>query len=347
MSVGLVSREDQRELGTSAVPLLNVWIYFNLVSNVILLPILVLTFMLSKRVTKRHPSLINVCMTWILSGIFSLLLFFGGRAKPTDPDPNSALCITQTSLLYGILPMWSVAVFILMYFILGIISADGRASSVSRSKMTLMLGAPYIAQFCFSIATLVISLKYPKNVTREHKVFYCALKYPPLSDAMSIFTFIMCLGIIMIKLRICVLLFRRCRGMRRNGQSIVVDLQLLVRVIIFGAFVFLGMFVDVVSMFSQRSIAPDLYAATAGTVVFLVFGSQADVLRVWSFWRRDHSPQVSPTSSRGSGWANLDLTSSPRKYEFIATDSDTLRSPMPAHIINHVHRHDDISALTR
>lgn len=118
--------EDQRELGTSAVPILNVWIYFNLVSNVILLPVLVLTFMLSKRVTKRHPSLINVCMTWILSGIFSLLLyvdcfvlgnssgssgltrirrFFGGRAKPTDPDPSSALCITQTSLLYGILPM--------------------------------------------------------------------------------------------------------------------------------------------------------------------------------------------------------------------------------------------------
>lgn len=90
----------------------------------------------------------------------------------------------------------------------------------------------------------------------------------------------------------------------------------------------------------------------AGTVVFLVFGSQAvcscfpipyhrclryssqDVLRVWSFWRRDDSTQVSPTSSRGSSWANLDLTTSPRKHEFVTNNSVTLRSPLPAHIIN-------------
>ncbi|KAJ4482090.1 hypothetical protein J3R30DRAFT_3456379 [Lentinula aciculospora] len=330
MSIVIVARVDQQELGKNAIPLLNVWTYFNLVFNVILLPILVLTFMLSKRVTKRHPSLINVCLTWILSGIFSLLLFFGGRAKPTDPDPSSTLCIAQTSLLYGILPMWSVAVFVLMYFIMGIVSADGRALSVSRVKMMLMLGAPYIAQICFSIATLIISLKRPNHVTREHRFFYCALRYPPLSDAMSIFTFIVCLGIIIIILRLCLLLYRNCRALRRTGELIVIDLQFLVRVIVFAVFIFLGMFVDVVSVFSQRSLAPDLYTALAGTVVFLVFGSQADVLRVWCFWQKDGPVQVSPTPFREAGWVNLDFISSPQMN--LRDYSAILPSPTPAHL---------------
>jgi len=61
------------QLGSSATTYLNVWIYFNLIGNTILLPIVVLTFLFSKT-AKRHPTLINLCITWIFSGIFALLL---------------------------------------------------------------------------------------------------------------------------------------------------------------------------------------------------------------------------------------------------------------------------------
>ncbi|KAJ3801563.1 hypothetical protein GGU11DRAFT_674865, partial [Lentinula aff. detonsa] len=332
---------NQQELGRSATPLLNVWIYFNLVSNIILLPILVLTFVLSKKVTKRHPSLINVCITWIFFGIFSLLLFFGGRAKPTDPNPSAALCIVQTSLLFGIPPMWSVAIFVLMYFILGhmLLVRFKKIKSQTTSLPTVqMLGAPYIVQFCFSLATLVISLQNPQYVTRQHRFFYCALEYPPLSNAMSIFTLIFCLAIITIQFRICLVLYRNCRGLRQAGESMVVDLQFLVRVVVFGVFIITGMFVDVLSMFSQRSVAPDLYVATAGTIVFLVFGSQADVLRVWCFWRKDGPIRVSPASSRESVWANFDLNRSPRKNRTILSESSvTLSPPIPVHLATHIH----------
>ncbi|KIK52075.1 hypothetical protein GYMLUDRAFT_373458 [Collybiopsis luxurians FD-317 M1] len=356
MVAGLVTRANQQEMGKHLTPFLDVWIIFNFLSGVILLPILVLTFLLSKRVTKRHPSLINVCMTWILSGIFSLLLydldlpkrgvaddslhgrFLGGRARPTDPEPSKALCIAQTSLLYGILPMWSVAVFILMYFLLSVVNADGRALNVSRGKMTLMLGAPYFVQFCFSLATLVMSLKDPVRVTREHRVLYCALESYHLFNAMAIFTFVVCLGIIMLETQLALLLYRNWRGLRQAGQSTAVDLQLIVRVIVFGVFIFLGMIVDIVSMFSPRSVVPDIYAATAGTVVFLVFGSQADVLRAWCFWKRDGPVHVSPASRGEPGWTNLDLTGDPEKLtnhenQYVAP----LPSPNPAQIADHVH----------
>ncbi|KAJ8080553.1 hypothetical protein PM082_017387 [Marasmius tenuissimus] len=38
------------------------------------------------------------------------------------PPPSSALCITQLSLLYGILPMWSIAVLALTYHVYAVVS---------------------------------------------------------------------------------------------------------------------------------------------------------------------------------------------------------------------------------
>lgn len=63
----------REELGDSAMIYLNVWIYFNLVGNTILLPLVVITFLFSKT-AKRHSTLVNLCITWIFSGVFSLLL---------------------------------------------------------------------------------------------------------------------------------------------------------------------------------------------------------------------------------------------------------------------------------
>lgn len=69
----LCAGANQADMGHAAPALLDVWIYFNLVSNTVLLPILVATFLFSRR-AKRHFALINVCITWILSGVFALLL---------------------------------------------------------------------------------------------------------------------------------------------------------------------------------------------------------------------------------------------------------------------------------
>lgn len=63
---------DVSRVGTTSVGLLYLFLAFQLV-NQIFLPILVATFILAKSV-KRHPTVINVCVTWIISGIVSSLL---------------------------------------------------------------------------------------------------------------------------------------------------------------------------------------------------------------------------------------------------------------------------------
>jgi len=296
-------------MGKAAPALLDVWIYFNLIANTILLPILVATFLISRR-ARRSSTLVNVCMTWIFSGIFSLLLYYAGKHRPNTPEPPKPLCIAQTSLLYGITPMWSVAILVLLHHLIA--SINDRV--MGKGKMILMLSSPYVVQCAFSIATLAIAIQHPDKVNRHRRFFYCALKFIPLSNAMAIFTFIVCLGIVALEIQLGLILYRYWRGMRKAGQTSNVDPQLLIRVLVFGIYIFFGMVVNVVSIFDEHSLAPDMYAATIGTVVLLVFGTQADVLRAWCFWRKD-PPSKAMTS------ASLDLTS-PYK-------NDLEHSPLP------------------
>ncbi|THV00818.1 hypothetical protein K435DRAFT_750751 [Dendrothele bispora CBS 962.96] len=304
MSVSvLVPRMGMREMSgrPDADSLLNMWIYMNLISNTILLPILVATFIFSKR-AKRHPTLINVCVTWILSGFYSLFLFYGGVPRMSDPPPSRALCVAQASTMYGITPMWSVAILVLMYHLVAVTRGRPEAWK-GKAKMILMIGSPYIVAFAFTLAALVISLTHdPKLVDRRFGAFFCGLNFKPLFNAMSIFTFIMCLGINTLEIQLAMILYRNWQGLRQAGHHYNVEIQLLIRVFVFGIYIFFGMGANIVSMFDYHTVAPYVYAATVGTVILLVFGSQPDVLRVWCFWRKDPSPpsvsSATPSSTR-------------------------------------------------
>lgn len=59
------------------------------------------------------------------------------------------------------------------------------------------------------------------------------------------------------------------------------DVQLAVRVILFGFFIFAGLALSVISIFNWTSVVPDLCFAVFSIAVFAIFGSQKDILRVW------------------------------------------------------------------
>ncbi|KAL0961116.1 hypothetical protein HGRIS_006091 [Hohenbuehelia grisea] len=231
-------------------------------------------------------------MTWILSGIFSLLLFYANQHKPGTPEPNKALCIAQTSLLHGITPMWSVAILMLVYHMN--LAFEGHVSTDRQMKvrMIFMLISPYIALIAFFVATLIASLAHPEKVTRSRRFFYCSLEFDPLSNTMAIFTLLVCFAITCLEVRLSMTLYRNWRGIRNAHRLNGSEIPLLLRVILFGIYVFFGMIVNAVSIFDSRSAFPDVFAATIGSVVLLIFGSQADVLRVWCFWKRSRSRPV-------------------------------------------------------
>ncbi|KAF7346358.1 hypothetical protein MSAN_01863500 [Mycena sanguinolenta] len=320
----LAQRANAADMGKAAPALLDVWIYFHLVSNTVLLPILVATFLFSKR-AKRHPTLINVCMTWILSGIFSLLLcafefwlhgtlasthgsrsFYAGQERGREPE--KALCIAQASLLYGIIPMWAVAVFVLLWNMILVI--HNPTETVGRFKMSLMLSAPYIVQIGFSTTAFIKSASEPTLVTRKLRYFYCAVKWHRLAMATTIFVTIVGFAITIAMIHLAILLYRNWDGLRHAGRPSHVHGHLLLRVFIFGGYIVFGFVVNIISMVAPHNLSPDMYAATIGTIIFLVFGTQADVLRTWCFWLPD-PPAPTIYLPREPSWRqSLDLTKS-------------------------------------
>ncbi|KAJ8523240.1 hypothetical protein ONZ45_g332 [Pleurotus djamor] len=293
-----------------AEPLLNVWIYLNLVVNTVLLPILVATFLLSKR-AKRHATLVNVCMVWVLSGIFSLLLFYAGQYDPKTPEPNKFLCIAQTSLLYGITPMWSTAVLMLVLQ-LRLSFSNYRERSRQLWFTVLTVAAPYIILMIFFTATLAISQSRPNEVTRNRRVLYCTLHYTPLYTGMAIVTAIVCFAVTCLEVQLGLILYRNWRAIRSARRASGAEIALLLRVFLFGIYVFIGMVVNVFTVFDRSSVFPDIFAATIGLVVFIIFGTQTDVLHVWCFWLRNKPTKPEPVYLSGlPNWSySIDLVKS-------------------------------------
>ncbi|KAG7088391.1 hypothetical protein E1B28_012390 [Marasmius oreades] len=230
-----------------------------------------------------------MCIAWILSGIFSLLLFYDGRARPEDPLPSLSLCTAQLSLLYGVLPMWSVAVLVLTYYVHVQVGANTPRRKMI--PMPLLIMAPYAVQIAFSIAGVIAATSKHSHVQIKRTFFYCALVGHPLSNGMSIFVFVICLGIILLKIQLALVFYRNWQALRdaqrRTDASITqahANVPVL-RMLVFGLYVFAGMICNVIKLFDPRSVVPYMYVASAGTIVFLVFGTQSDILEAWSFWR--------------------------------------------------------------
>ena len=59
------------------------------------------------------------------------------------------------------------------------------------------------------------------------------------------------------------------------------DIQLAVRVMLFGFYIFVGLALSVISVIDWTSVVPDLCFSTFSLAVFAIFGSQRDILRVW------------------------------------------------------------------
>ncbi|KAF9013253.1 hypothetical protein BDQ17DRAFT_1536934 [Cyathus striatus] len=258
---------------------LNVWIYFNLIFNTLLLPLLVFTFIFSKK-AKRHAALVNMCITWILSGVFSLFIFYAGEYGPGIKPPKM-LCIAQTSLLYGIAPMWAVSVLMLMVYISMAFRKPPKLAT--GFSMILLLAAPYITEILFSLATLVLAMK-SGHVGNHMEVYYCTLSNQSLLVTMGLFTTIVGLMIILLEVYLAMIVYRVWQGRKHAGESSQIDFQILVRVLVFSAYIIFGMVMGIMKTVSPKSVLPDMYAATAGAVVFLTFATQADVIRVWLFW---------------------------------------------------------------
>ncbi|PFH54058.1 hypothetical protein AMATHDRAFT_837 [Amanita thiersii Skay4041] len=260
-------------------PELNVFIYFSLIVNIIFIPFLTLTFLLAPKV-KRHPCVINLCITLSLSGVYFLLLYFANVSNVSN-EPSKTLCIIQTSFISGTPPTWAVVVLMLVYNLLDTFSDNTQRLNQRKMKVYLMVIAPYVAQFAFFLPTLLLSLQYPERVTRPKNYVYCSLNFVPLFGAVTGCTVIICMAIILLEWYLAIKLHRHWRVLKTAGRPAGINFSVALRVVAFGFYVLIGIIVNILLVFNPTSSAGVMYMATAGTVVLLVFGTHVDVLTAW------------------------------------------------------------------
>lgn len=271
-SFSLFPRAKAPRIGEVSNGLLYLFLAFQLVDQIVL-PILVATFLFSKS-AKRAPTLINVCITWIITGIISSLLLYTG--KHVGPEPPKMLCVTQAALLDGQPPMASVAVFALMYQ--AYVSIRWPKEKATKMRTYALLIAPYVTFFCYAMTAALLAVDHPENVTRARRFFYCSFKSKVFSNIYAVFTAVMLLATTGYEVAIGIFLFKNWRVLRQTGS---LDIQSVGRVVVFGAYVFLALVLSLLSIAAPRSPIPDLFAASVGTVLTLIIGSQSDIYRAW------------------------------------------------------------------
>ncbi|KAI0670779.1 hypothetical protein C8Q78DRAFT_811543 [Trametes maxima] len=270
-------RIDAGDVGLNAHADLLIWFIFEIGGDQILLPLLVLTFILSRSIS-RHPTMVNVCCTWILAGIISSLLLYAHQQ--VGPEPDKALCIAQAVLIMPVPPMTSVSALALVYHTWSTFRPSAlrtRSAKVplhNRFVTVGLLAAPYVTHVCWAAGALSIALRDPGKVSRSHNFFYCSIDSNPFTTPLALFTACVCLLATLLEIHLVIVLSRHWRALRRAGIKPGVDLQLVVRVGIFVTYVFSGMVVMVATVFSPKSILPDMFAASVGTAFFAVFATQ-------------------------------------------------------------------------
>ncbi|KAI1789652.1 hypothetical protein LXA43DRAFT_892498 [Ganoderma leucocontextum] len=275
-----VSTQDE----ASASPaVLDIWLFFNIAGDQILLPLLVLTFLLSRTVT-RNPNVINVCVTWIIAGIASSLLFY--KDQHVGPEPEKDVCIAQMALIASAPPMTSVAVLALVYYTWSTFRHSklhtGPRALMARLTTICLLVAPYVVYVCFVAFGLYLGLQHPEKVDRARRLFYCSIDDAIYNNVIALFTAGVCLLATALQGHLLVMLSHRWIALRRIAPATSVDIQLTIRVGVFVGYVVATSSVMLSTFSRTTSLFPDLFGTSAGTMFFLVFATQPDVLRAWT-----------------------------------------------------------------
>jgi hypothetical protein len=267
------------------------------------LPLLLAICTFSKKV-QRHPTFLNLCITFILVGVSSSLLVY--TSTTTGPEPPKMLCLFQASLLYGVPPMASISVLALVYQMFIAIRASFQGQEVSRRYHLLrlwgLLIAPYVCWLISILATAAVGASHPSKISRSRRFFYCSVESPPLTNALTIFSAVILLITLALEAWTIVLFYKRWISLRRAGSDLKqrLDLNMPIRTIAFGIYVGIALSLSLISIQSPASPVPDLIIASAASLVIIIFGTQPDILRAACFWRK-----TKPDAIEISGWSDV------------------------------------------
>jgi len=265
----------------------------------VLVPLLLATFAFSKRVS-RHPTLFTLLLASVIYSFGTSILLYTGHDD--GPQPPHALCLAQLSLIHGGLIMAAAAALsLVVYMLLTIPTLDGPRDVSIRTRV--ILGSMGPLTFVLYVLVLAeINEGKPGTIifSRGRVTHLCTfatgtptfiVKAPIIVIGVGVSVALAVTGFILYKV---IHLLRGTLGGWKIREALRSPhgpwLRLLFRFIIFVLYVLVAAISCVAEIPTKDGSvthdAVDIVVGTFPMALFLIFGTQTDVLRVWRFWRR-------------------------------------------------------------
>jgi len=290
--------------------MLTAWIVLQLAGQ-IALPILIATLLFSKRIARRNPTIVNLCIVWTLATIPPELLFYTDKA--TGPQlPSTMLCLFQASTISAVPPMAAMAYLSVVIHACSVIHENIHSQTprpfAFDLRMVFLLGSPYICFLGFALLIAVIGSQNPADVQRQ--LFFCEVVHHRSSIPVFSFAVIIVTLTLAAQGWIGVMFYRNFMNRRRRPNTnatsrplhniSAVDVQLLIRMVAFTLFEVVIVFSSISAIFSPDMYAAQLLFATPPFAVFVIFSSSRDIYEAWfpCLFRRKATSESKSSESR-------------------------------------------------
>ncbi|THH10076.1 hypothetical protein EW145_g1576 [Phellinidium pouzarii] len=306
-----------------------VFLTFHIAGGLIGLPIVFLSIVASRQLS-RHPTLLNFCATWFFSSLIYTLLFYAGQQGHEHPSLN--LCLAQAAMVNGAFPMTSVAGVALVAHIwhglgpskpwsqFGL--ATGR--SLKAARLTTLLLTPYIVFLAFTTAGAIVGHANTSRVTSTEALFYCTINSRAFNVFIPTITIVAMALIFLFEVLICFKIYQNTyirAGINRSGSYLF-----WLRLAGFTIYAIIALIVAALLLSDRQSFAPYILQASLPLAVFLFIGTQKEVLAIWGSWFRVFSKtQPEPIGHQRSKSTMALLQKKPSTTSFTTPDLMQLR----------------------
>jgi len=292
------------DIGSSASKDLAAFYFFQVAAGHVALPILVVTFLVSK-VASRHILLVNLLLAWIGSAISSSIQFY----VRGQWDSRRNLCIGQSAAVNSIPMLTNIALLSLVIHVWSSFNLRENKPQGPRRIKRIILGvlliAPWLAFGVLFAFGEMLGQQHSDRVGRDVAYFYCSIDWPAFRIAVGVLSLLTCILSVGLEARTILTLLRYEEEVRDRGEINGIDSDLIMRLALFTVFQFTATTLNLASIWAVKAMLPAImFTASTTLALFLIFAIHPEVFYAWMFWRHqtitisppptDDLPQYSP-----------------------------------------------------
>lgn len=263
--------------------LISVYLFLLIAGGHILLPVIVTTALLHRKLC-WHPTLINLCVTWVFYSIIHCLYLYTGN----DVHPRyQMVCTVQAAMIYGAAPMATVAVVGVAIHTWTTMQNFENHSFEKFPRWLckfLMVSPPYMVFAGFSIGALIL-IKLHDRSARPFNGLFCTSYVHSLALAVPGFCVAMMGLVLCFEAAITIQYYHRWKRIKNSFPLLAPrrpSSTLIFRVGLFCLYSWVALMAGIVFL-TKQPIAEIYFMVPAALPLTsaLVFGLQKDLLCIW------------------------------------------------------------------